>query len=308
MQKKIFIFGGRERGQRVLEICLSLNIIPVGICITAEDPHEKGANTDLFKFCASHKIPTFPEEDFKKESLINFIKKNEVDLGFIAQWRRIIPPDLLSIPAHGIYGIHQSLLPLYRGFAPLNWAIINGETKTGLTLLKMDKGIDSGDIIVQKELFIGPEDSIVDLDRRAQEIYKNLLESHLENMAKGSSTLQAQNHHSATYACRRSPEDGIINWHLSAQSIHNQARALRYPWPGAFGYIGDQKLELAATSVENQKDSYIGKIPGRVLSLCSNGDVLVLTGQGILRIKTIIHRNEEIPAAVLIKSTRTKLT
>ena len=132
-----FIYGGRNKALKVLELFARRSIPVAGVCLTAEDQHEKGANQELLDYCQGKGILTFPEKAIHDPWLKDFILSQNVRFAFIAQWRRILPEALVDAPELGTFAIHLSLLPKYRGFAPLNWALINGENKTGATLFKV---------------------------------------------------------------------------------------------------------------------------------------------------------------------------
>jgi methionyl-tRNA formyltransferase len=304
---KAFLYGGRNKALQALALFDRLNIETAGICLTAEDAHEKGANQELVRYCAEKNIVTFPEKSISDPWLHDYIRSQNVEFAYIAQFRRILPEPLINAPQHGTFAIHLSLLPQYRGYAPLNWVLINGEKKTGATLFQAVSEMDAGDIIDQQEITIGDEESVVELDRRLNQIYQKIIEKNIESLVEGTFRARPQDHKQATFACRRLPEDGFIDWKAPARSIHNLVRGLRHPWPGAFCRLGEAGLELASTSVVSDDDTFVGRIPGRVLQRLPDGTVDVLAGRGIVKIKTLIVNGEEIPAAEVIKTTRVRL-
>lgn len=144
---RIGLFIGRERGLRVLEQLIKSKEEIVVIFCLVDDKHEEPIHQKILKLAKKHKIPLYLSDSTPPSSYPGILKKYKPEAVFVVNWRQFIPKENFSIPPRGIFVIHDSLLPKYRGFAPLNWAIINGEKNTGATLFRIAEGIDSGDII-----------------------------------------------------------------------------------------------------------------------------------------------------------------
>jgi methionyl-tRNA formyltransferase len=161
----------------------------------------------------------------------------------IIAYGQIIPARLLAIPKHGWINLHASLLPKYRGAAPIQWAIAKGERTTGLTSMRIDAGMDTGEILLQKEIEIAPNDTAPELAARLADAGAPLILETLRGLAAGKLQGRAQNHEHASYAPLLKKEDGRIDWAVHAREIHNRMRGFT-PWPGAFSTFHDQTVHL----------------------------------------------------------------
>jgi len=165
------------------------------------------------------------------------------DLGICAQYGLLIPQHILDTPKFGILNVHTSLLPKYRGASPIQSALLNNETKTGITIMKMDKGLDTGPIILQKSLPIEPDDTFLDLEQKLSQIAILSLSEAIFPYIEGKLKPQTQNNAQATFCREFNRTDGKINWFLSAQTIYNQYRGLT-PWPGIWTMTDELKSNL----------------------------------------------------------------
>ena len=198
----------------------------------------------------------------------------------VVAYGQILPKSVLEIPAHGCINVHASLLPKYRGAAPINKAIIDGETETGITTMYMDVGLDTGDMLVKKRLVIGPEETAGELHDRLASLGRETMEETLRQLCAGTLQREVQDDEQSTYASLMKKEDGRIDWNRSAQEIHNHVRGLD-PWPGAYTTINGELLKLAETSPEAEEG-----LPGSVIAADKNG-VCVACGSGSLRIQQL---------------------
>jgi methionyl-tRNA formyltransferase len=164
---------------------------------------------------------------------------------------QIIPARLLTIPKHGWINLHASLLPKYRGAAPIQWAIANGETITGLTSMRIDAGMDTGEMLLQKEIEIGAKETTPELAERLAEAGAPLMLETLRSVAEGKLQGQAQNNDDATYAPLLKKEYGRIDWTRRADEIYNRMRGFT-PWPGAFTTFRGQTVHISAEPVSNK--------------------------------------------------------
>jgi methionyl-tRNA formyltransferase len=198
----------------------------------------------------------------------------------IIAYGQIIPTRLLDIPKYGWINLHASLLPKYRGAAPINWAIVNGETKTGNTTMRIDAGMDTGDLLLQQELSIEPEETAPELMARLAEAGAPLLVATLRGIANGSLAGRAQNIADGTLAPILKREDGLIDWSLTARQIYNRMRGFT-PWPDAFTYFRGQTCHLGGVPVtEERADDEPGTIlgaGGKVRVVCGQSSLLELT-------------------------------
>jgi methionyl-tRNA formyltransferase len=198
-----------------------------------------------------------------------------------AGWYHRVPRSIRELAHRGAAGIHASLLPQYRGGAPINWAIIRGEQRTGVTLFYLDDTIDGGDIIGQAEIPIGFEDTCATLYQRATQTACRLLERYIPLIEQGVAPRVPQDAERATAFPQRRPEDGAICWSWSARRLYDWVRAQTRPYPGAFGMLADQKVVIwrAVPLAEPA-----GAMPGTVLNAQRGAGVDVATGEGVLRL------------------------
>lgn len=179
--------------------------------------------------------PAFKNRHYGK--FVNRLKQLRIDLVLVNSYSLILRPDILAIPPMGAINVHGALLPRYRGANVLNWVLVNGERETGVTLHYMDEGIDTGDIVLQKKVRIGPHDTALTLRNNLHRAGCRLL-SELWFLIEAGKPLprRRQDESEACYYRRRRPEDGLIDWRLPEREIYNLVRALVRPWPGAYYY------------------------------------------------------------------------
>lgn len=283
----LFFIGGRSRGYLWVQSALKRGEKIVGAIVMKEDPHEvENFSEKISKLLLKESIPYFVAKNIKEAKYLNFIKRLSPSVIIVMGWRTIIPKQIIEIPPRGTVAVHESLLPKYRGFAPVNWSIINGEKQTGVTLFYIDKGTDSGDIISQQKVSISPEDTGVQLYEKTSSASVQLLEKFLPKIKSGKAPRRKQVEAQATYTCKRIPSDGLINWESSTMSINNLIRSLSYPYPNAFSYLNGEKIFITKSKIPKQKN-YVGKIPGRVISIDKTLGVEILTGDGTLLVQEI---------------------
>jgi methionyl-tRNA formyltransferase len=230
------------------------------------------------------------------------------DIAYLVGVRVMIPSLLYDGIAHGAFAVHDSLLPKYRGFAPLNWAILNGERETGVSLFRLCGGVDEGPIVAQQAVEIGETESAPDVyERVCKATVDVVLETHRRASLGAVAELQ-QCHEDASYTCSRTPSDGLINWAGSTRAIFNQIRALTAPYPGAFTYYQNHKLFLWKAEIVENPPRYVGRVPGRVVRLDpQSGAVDVLTGDGILRVAQVSYDLNATCATNIVRSVRDTL-
>ena len=195
----------------------------------------------------------------------------------IVGYGQIIPQSIIDIPPRGIINVHASLLPKYRGAAPIQWAIANGEHRTGVTTMRIDAGLDTGDMLLKWETDIGPEETALELGPRLAHAGANLLLETLQGLADGTITPQPQDSSQATLAPILTKEDGQTEWNWPARKIFNRARGF-LPWPGAYSFFRGQMFHIWKARVSSEA---ISGRPGqlvpekrRLFVVCGEGTVL----------------------------------
>lgn len=208
------------------------------------------------------------------------------DIIIVSGYPKLIPQRIINHPEIGIINIHQSLLPAYRGRHPLNWAIINGEKYTGITIHHINEKFDAGNIIFQEKVAIEEDDTIMDVYNKTVEVGEKLLKKTLRIADKREFKGYKQNEIISSYFPPRTQKDGKINWHESAVKIRNMIRALIYPYPGAYFYYRGKKLIIEECKVLNKcsRNAEIGR------PFSSGSNCIVKTGEGFIKILKVRNK------------------
>ncbi|MDX7988172.1 bifunctional UDP-4-amino-4-deoxy-L-arabinose formyltransferase/UDP-glucuronic acid oxidase ArnA [Xenorhabdus sp. 12] len=269
--------------------CVGLNALAnAGFDIQAvfthtDDPNENHFFSSVARVGANMGLPVFAPENVNHPLWVERIREMKPDVIFSFYYRNMISQEILSLAEKGAFNLHGSLLPKYRGRAPVNWAVLNGETETGVTLHKMLAKPDAGDIIAQQSVQIGEADTSLEVHGKIREAAAELLNGILPQIKSGHYPAIPQDESQATYFGRRSAEDGEINWNKSAKEINNLVRAVTEPYPGAFTFLGERKITIWRSRPLEQNH---GKRPGTVISTepfviaCGDGALEIISGQG----------------------------
>lgn len=231
------------------------------------------------EFALARGIPVLQPERLKDPVFLGQLREAAPEAIVVVAYGKILPVEVLSLPPYGCINVHASLLPKYRGAAPIQRAIMNGEKETGVTTMLMDEGMDTGDILLQRRILIEEEENFGSLHERLSRLGAELLKETLELLAQGTLRRQPQDHSQATYAPPLTVADEVISWDRPAEVIKNQVRALD-PWPGARTYLDGQLLKI--WRVKALKGSFPG-VPGEVIASGSEG-IKVRAGEGAVLI------------------------
>lgn len=249
---RILYIGAERVGLACLKKLHSLgrNVVAV---ITADDSlRPRIADWAPFDdFASQAGIPLHRVCSMRTPETLALARSLRPDLVCVVSWSMIVPPEVLALPPRGCVGFHYAMLPARRGGAPLNWAIIDGLTETGITLFYLDEGIDSGDIIDQRPIPIAETDTVKDLLDKVLAIAPEMLAQHIEAIEQGTAPRRKQDESRATYTRRRKPEDGEIDWSRPEREIYNFIRALAPPYPCAFTTIGGRRLVIPSARLES---------------------------------------------------------
>ncbi len=223
------------------------------VAVVTQPDRPKGRGQKLMpppvkELAAHNDIPVYQPLKVRETGFVELIRELKPDVIVVVAFGQILPKALLDIPTHGCINVHASLLPRYRGAAPLNWCIMNGETETGVTTMMMDVGLDTGDMLLIRKTALDENEDITSLHDRMAAMGADLLAETLDRLTVGDLVPQPQNNSDSCYAPMLKKEDGIINWHSDARTIHNQVRGLAV-WPGASTAIGDHVLKIFRTRV-----------------------------------------------------------
>lgn len=261
---------------------LNENYEVIAVITQPDRPKGRGQKltpSPIKEYALEHNLTVLQPEKIKTSETEEQLKKLAPDLIVVVAFGQILSKAILDIPQLGCINVHASLLPKYRGAAPIHWSIINGETKTGITTMYMDVGLDTGDMILKEEVSISAKMNTGELHDTLMNIGAKTLLQTIKQIAEGSVVRNKQNDAEASYAPLLTKELERINWLLPAQEIYNLVRGLN-PWPVAFSIFKGKKLKIWQTKVIDNVT--IGEI-GTVLSLTETG-FTVQTGKGILEI------------------------
>jgi methionyl-tRNA formyltransferase len=281
--------------------------------ITQPDrPRDRGhqiSSSPVKEVALSAKLPVHQPEKIRAPEVQELLQNYSPNFIVIIAYGQIIPARLLRIPKHGWINLHASLLPKYRGAAPINWAIVKGETQTGLTTMRIDAGMDTGDILLEHTLEIGPKETAPELASRLSEAGAPLMTETLRGLAAGRITPRPQDNSQATLAPLLKKEDGRIDWKRSATEICNRMRGFD-PWPGTYTTFRGQTCHLWGEPVSNDETLAFGGIKdvpqGRLL-LEKNSVQVVCGGATVLRVLAVkLEGRKQISASEFANGARLK--
>ena len=198
------------------------------------------------EFALAHGLNVLQPTKASAPDFVAQLKPLNPDLIVVIAYGQLLKPNFLELPKHFCMNIHASILPKYRGAAPINWAIINGETETGVTTMKIDPGLDSGDMLLIRKVPIGPNDTAQDLHDALADAGAELALDSIDQLEAGTLPITPQNHDEATFARKLKKEDGFVCWNQPAQRLHDLVRGLN-PWPGAYTFLNGHRLKLYQT-------------------------------------------------------------
>jgi methionyl-tRNA formyltransferase len=253
-------------------------------------------------------LPVHQPEKIRSPEAQRLLQKLAADCVVIIAYGQIIPARLLSIPKYGWINLHASLLPKYRGAAPINWAIANGETKTGVTIMRIDAGMDTGETLLQREIPIGPTETAPELSVRLAEEGAPLMAETLRGLAAGTLAGHAQNHSRATHAPLLKKEDGRIDWTQTAEEIFNRMRGFA-PWPGTYTTFRERTCHVQAEPApkrvsENKFEEKPDGAPG-ILIHEKNELYVVCGGATVLRVLAVkVEGRKQVTAAEFANGAR----
>lgn len=279
---KAVVFAYHDMGCLGVQAVLDAGYDIAAIFTHADNPAENAFFGSVSRLAAEAGIPVYAPDDVNHPVWTERISQLAPDVIFSFYYRHLLSDAILEQAPAGAFNLHGSLLPKYRGRAPLNWVLVNGESETGVTLHRMVKRADAGAIIAQQRVAISPDDTALTLHHKLCQTARQVLEQALPAIKRRETRDVLQNESDATYFGRRTPEDSFLTWDQPATTLHNMVRAVAAPWPGAFCYSGTQKFTLWSSRVHAQNNS---AQPGTVISVsplliaCSEGALEVVTGQ-----------------------------
>lgn len=239
--------------------------------------------TPVKEYALTQNIPVYQPANLRDGEALAILKELDPELIVVAAYGRILPPDILAQPRLGCINVHSSLLPKYRGAAPINWAILNGEDETGVTIMYMAEGMDTGDILAQSKTSIDLNENAVQLFDRLALLGAELLVQTIKELETGTAKTVSQDDSQSSYAPMLSRELSPMDWEKTVQQLHDQVRGL-YPWPAATAELDGVRCKILRTVI---LDKQTGEAPGTVLQAGKRGLHIACGGGGVLEITEI---------------------
>ncbi len=279
------VFAYHTIGVRSLEALVARGERIVAVVTHADDPGEGSWFESVADVARIHRIPCLTPSSPNLPEVVDALRESAPDLILSVWYRRLLGPELLALPRVAALNLHGSLLPAYRGRAPLNWVLVNGEPRTGVTLHHMTAAADAGDIVAQRPIDIEPDDTAFTLYERMTKIgVELLLETYPAVLADTAPRIR-QDGSLTPPMSRRRPEDARIEWTWPAARIFNMIRAVAEPYQGAFVGDGPARLRLWAASIRD--DAPVEAAPGTVVEIVPSRGIAVTTGKGVLLITRV---------------------
>lgn len=278
---KTIVFAYSEFGCVGIEELTKAGYDIAAVFTYCDDPKETVFWRSVAKVCVEHDIPAYVIDDANEADMLKKMADIAPDYIFSFYYRSLISDSILSLARRGAFNLHGSLLPHYRGRAPVNWVLVRGEAATGVTLHYMVARADAGDIVAQEKVAIAYEDTAFTLQQKLVAAARTMLKTQLPLLASGTSARITQDITQGNYCGRRGPKDGQIDWTWKAETVRNLVRAVTQPYPGAFTTVNGQKILVWEAAV----DAKLSGKPGTVLSVnplaiaCADGALIVKAGQ-----------------------------
>jgi methionyl-tRNA formyltransferase len=275
------VFAYHNVGVQCLRILLDHDVQVPLVITHQDDPAETIWFDSVGGLAAQHGIPAITPHDPNTPQMLERLRALAPDFLFSFYYRRMLSPELLAIAPRGAFNMHGSLLPKFRGRAPVNWAVIKGETTTGATLHEMVAKPDAGRIAGQQAVDIGPDETAIEVFHKVTGAAADVMRRSLPALLDGTARLQTQDLASGSYFGGRRPEDGRIDWSQGAKAIHDLVRGVAPPYPGAFTDIDGNRLRILRTRMETNRHAR----PGGPGLYCETGMLYADCGDGgVLRL------------------------
>lgn len=290
---RILFFGYSEVGHECLDLLLARGDHVVALVTHADDPAEKIWFKTPAVVAQAKGVPIFTPEQVNTPEWTERLAALQPDLILSVYYRHMISSRILGLAPLGAFNMHGSLLPKYRGRAPVNWAVLHGEPRIGMTLHRMVKAPDAGAIVDQEGVDLGPRDTAEQAFRKVLPCARRVLARQIDALLAGTAKEIPQDEAQATYFGGRTPEDGRIKWAQTSTQIFNLIRAVTDPYPGAFTDVGPARLMVWWAEPDSPATRGRRGRPGEILSL---SPLVVVTGDGALELTRTEWRGGPAPA------------
>ncbi len=233
-----------------------------GVFTQPDKPKNRGMKmtfSPVKEYALTHGLEVYQPTKMRDGNALAIVRELQPELIVVAAYGRILPEDILTLPPFGSINVHSSVLPKYRGAAPINWAILDGQKETGVTIMYMTRDLDAGDIVCSKKTDIMPDEDAQELTHRLALLGADALEDAIEKIADGTAVRTPQDHSASTYAPMLSKDLSPMDWTRSAQALHDQVRGL-IPWPCASMELGGKKVKVFKTRMGGEINAAAGTI------------------------------------------------
>lgn len=287
---RLVFFGTPEFASPTLHALLASRHIVAAVVTQPDRPRGRGQRSQeppVKTIARAGDVPVLQPVDLKAAAFQDAFRAVGADLAVVAAYGKILPESVLRIPPLGFVNVHASLLPKYRGAAPVQRAVMAGEGITGVTIMRVVRALDAGPMLTMESRAIAPDETSAEVERDLARLGAGLLVKTADAMAAGPIPEQPQDEREATYAPRLEKREGAVDWGRSALQIHNQIRGL-HPWPHAFSELEGQRCILlrSEVSVDSDAAAHTGRQPGEIVE-SSHDRLAVVTGEGILRLLSL---------------------
>ncbi len=297
----VVLCGYHNMGCRALKVLLELGVPVPAVFTHRDDPDENRWFSSLADLASDNGIPVYFPENINNDRWVGLLRELQPDVLLSCYFRQMIKQEVLDIPRIAAVNLHGSLLPKYRGRCPVNWQLVHGEKRSGVTLHHMVVQADAGDIVGQKVVEVSDTDTAVDLFARLEDAAAEVLAEYIPRLLDGTAPRIVQDHSEATYFGGRRPEDGRIDWNWDARRIYNLVRAVAWPYPGAFSETEGRRIMVwKALPAEWHGD----EAPGTVLEV-DKESAIVKAGDGAVRLVTVSREGgspeEAVPVSDILR-------
>ena len=275
---RVAFFGTPQFAVPSLEQLIASRHRLVGVVTQPDRPRGRGqkvTDAPVKMTAVQHGIPVYQPARLRDPEVVETLRGWAPDLGVVAAYGKIIPEDVLNLPRLGMINVHASLLPKYRGAAPVQRAVMAGDAETGITIMRMVKALDAGGMFAKATRPIDPSETSDIVERDLAEIGAGLLLRVIDDMVAGVAAEEPQDDSLSTYASKITKDEGLVDWARPALEIHNRVRGL-YPWPHAYSYLDNERVIFLRSQVESR---HATEPPGTVVDT-SGGVLRVATGHG----------------------------
>ena len=287
---KIIFMGTPPQAAKILENLIKEKHQVLAVITQPDRPKGRGQKmsfSPVKEIALKHSLPLEQPEKVKgNEMLFALLKSLKPEVIVVVAYGKILPKEIINIPKYGCINVHASLLPKYRGAAPIQWALLNGERETGITIMKIDELLDTGEIILQRQIGIDENDNSITLSQKLFEAGGGLLVEALAEIEAGRAKYVKQNDALATNAPAIAKESGELDWRKSAPDIHNRIRAM-VPWPVAHTFYKEKLLKIWQSKIQVVDLETKFKLPGTIVQIVKNEGFIVATGQGHILISEV---------------------